>query len=133
VSSSWLNFVGGCKSRLSAICRSLFLSRQRLREKVQKLQRRLDESEQAAERARAEAEAALAEAQRAAARIAELEQTLQRERTDRSSFALPEDLPLPRHQYGPRMIALCVNLARRVGLRPAAAVLKIFFLGWAFR
>ena len=98
---------------------------------MQQLRERLDESERAAQRAETECKRARADSERQAARIAELEQALQRERAECSAFRLPEDLPLPRHQYGPRMISLCVNLARRVGLRSAMAVLEIFFLGWA--
>ena len=40
---------------------------------------------------------------------------------------LPEDPPLPRHQFGARMISLCVNLARVIGLRPSVACLEIVF------
>ena len=40
---------------------------------------------------------------------------------------LPSDLPLPHHSYGPKMIALCLNLARRIGFRPTVTALKIIF------
>ena len=40
---------------------------------------------------------------------------------------LPEDPPLPLHQFGARMISLCVNLARVIGLRPSVACLEIVF------
>lgn len=39
----------------------------------------------------------------------------------------PDDPPLPCHEYGPMMIAMCVELVRRVGLRAAPDVLKIVF------
>ena len=42
---------------------------------------------------------------------------------------LPDDPPLPHHEFGPKMISLCVNLARRIGLRPAPDVLKMI-LEW---
>lgn len=42
---------------------------------------------------------------------------------------LPSDPPLPGHQFGPRMICLAVTLAMAVGFRPAARVLKIFWIG----
>lgn len=42
---------------------------------------------------------------------------------------LPEDPPLPHHEFGPKMISLCVNLARCTGLRAAAKVLKMV-LDW---
>lgn len=40
---------------------------------------------------------------------------------------LPDDPPLPDHCYGAKMISLCVNLARTVGLRPAQSALQIVF------
>jgi hypothetical protein len=40
---------------------------------------------------------------------------------------LPDDPPLPHHEFGPKMISLCVNLARRIGLRPTVDCLQIVF------
>lgn len=40
---------------------------------------------------------------------------------------LPSDLPLPYHCFGPKMIALCLNLARRIGFRPTVSALEIIF------
>jgi hypothetical protein len=40
---------------------------------------------------------------------------------------LPSDLPLPHHTYGPKMIALCLNLCQEVGFRPAPKALSIIF------
>ena len=40
---------------------------------------------------------------------------------------LPHDPPLPHHEFGPKMISLCVNLARRIGLRPTIACLQIIY------
>lgn len=42
---------------------------------------------------------------------------------------LPHDPPLPHHEFGPKMISLCVNLARRIGLRPTVDCLQIVFDG----
>jgi hypothetical protein len=133
VSLSWPKFWVACKSRMSAIGRSLFQSRQRLRKKVTQLRMQLEESEAEQRRVEAALERARAEAAGQAARIAELERELKCQRTERAAVALPEDSPLPRHQYGPKMISLCVNLARRVGFRATVAVLEIFFGGWESR
>lgn len=40
---------------------------------------------------------------------------------------LPHDPPLPYHRFGPKMISVCVNLARRVGLRSCVSCLEIVF------
>lgn len=40
---------------------------------------------------------------------------------------LPDDPPLPHHTYGPKLMSLCINLAKAVGLRASQNALKIFF------
>lgn len=42
---------------------------------------------------------------------------------------LPHDPPLPGHQFGPKMISVCVNLARTIGLRAAVTCLQSI-LNW---
>ena len=44
--------------------------------------------------------------------------------------ALPDDPPLRRHGYGPRLISLAVNLAQAVGFRGAQRALRIVFEWW---
>jgi len=58
-------------------------------------------------------------------RVAQLERENQRLRE--APIRLPDDPPLPHHQFGPRMICLCVNLARAIGLRPTITCLEIVF------
>jgi hypothetical protein len=48
-------------------------------------------------------------------------------RSQAESLRLPDDPPLAGHGYGPKMIALCVNVTRRVGLRATEGVLRILF------
>lgn len=52
-----------------------------------------------------------------------------RKRNDeaKQSVNLPEDRPIGTHGFGARMISLSVNMARLVGLRGAARVLRLFF------
>ena len=45
----------------------------------------------------------------------------------RQAPVLPHDPPLPYHRFGAKMIALCVNLARRIGLRSCVSCLEIVF------
>ncbi len=49
------------------------------------------------------------------------------ERLRQQPPALPDDPRLPSHGFGPKMISLCVNLARKIGLRPTAACLRVVF------
>ncbi len=40
---------------------------------------------------------------------------------------LPNDLPLPHHSFGPKMISLCLNLSNRLGFRPTESALRVIF------
>lgn len=42
-------------------------------------------------------------------------------------ITLKNDLPLPHHSYGPKMISLCINLSKSLGFRPARRALEIIF------
>jgi hypothetical protein len=61
------------------------------------------------------------------ARLAQLE--IENQRLRQQPVTLPSDPPLPKHGYGPKMISLCVNMARRIGLRAVPDVLAMF-LKW---
>ena len=123
MATSWSDFFPQCKSRLSAIARSLFLGRVRLRRQIRKpgLQRH----------------ELLARVKHDRARIRQLEadkRELQARNLALETEAAtprPWDLPLgdiPKgQQYGVGLIVLCVNLARMIGLRPAVRALGIFF------
>ena len=93
-----------------------------------------------AERARSKANEiqrlrkAVAEQEREAARLREqlANQKIELERLRMENDQLrkqppqvPHDPPLPGHNYGAKMIALCVNLARRTGLRAVPDVLAL--------
>lgn len=41
--------------------------------------------------------------------------------------AFTKDRPLPGHQYGVRLIALCIELAKRIGFRATSFVVELFF------
>jgi hypothetical protein len=51
------------------------------------------------------------------------------ERLRRRPPVLPHDPPLPQHGFGPKMISVCVNLARKIGLRASVTCLQIV-LDW---
>ena len=56
-----------------------------------------------------------------------LQQQQENEQLRQQPIKLPPDLPLPNHSYGPRMIALCMNLSKDMGFRPAETALRIVF------
>lgn len=124
MAKSWTEFRVRVKSRCTAWARALWLGRKKQAENCRRLKQ-----EQA----------------RLQERVRELEAELQRERDANrrlreearrvecaamsavESRRWPDDPPLAGHGYGVKMMSLCVNVARRVGLRAAEAVLKIVF------
>lgn len=86
-----------------------------------------------AERAREQSQEAMARCQ---ARCQQLEQEnqdlrqqvgdLQTELAQPRAVCLPLGAVPPGQQYGANMIALCVNLARKLGIRRTVRALKIF-------
>jgi len=52
---------------------------------------------------------------------------VENQRLQQQPPVLPHDPPLPCHEFGPKMIAVCVNLAREIGLRASVTCLKIVF------
>jgi len=56
-----------------------------------------------------------------------LQQQRQNEELRRQPITLPSDLPLPHHSFGPKMISLCLNLAKQIGFRPTETALKVVF------
>jgi hypothetical protein len=122
VDASWIEFRQRVKSRWSAWSRSLWLSREtwsgtcrELQRQAFDLHRQCDELERRWQQARQEIQALRGELRRRdAARQAAL-------------VTLPDDPPVGNHGYGARLISLCVNLARQVGLRAAESALRTVF------
>ena len=56
-----------------------------------------------------------------------LQQQQENEQLRKQPVTLPTDLPLRNHTYGPRMIALCMNLSKHIGFRPTETALNIVF------
>lgn len=55
------------------------------------------------------------------------ERSTSSERTSPAPNPLLCELPIPGHQFAARMIALCINLAKQVGFRPARRALQTIF------
>jgi hypothetical protein len=121
--TSWPKFVSECKSRFSAIGRSCYLGREKWRE-------RYHESEQTVAQLRGElaeygerCEQLEQQAREQSARIAELEAQL----AEPQPLQLPLGEPPPGQQYGAGLIALSLNLARKIGFRPAVHALEVMW------
>ena len=121
--SSWPIFVSQCKSRLSVIARSCFLGRAHWRTKYYEVNELLWEAYEEGEKCEARREQLEQENLQLRQRVSEFERQLAQPR--------PVTLPLgdvPRgQQYGAGMVTLCVNLARKIGLRPVVRALQVVF------
>ena len=113
---SWTEFRKRVKSRCSAWGRSLWLGRRKYAGKCRRLKR--ENAEGAARQRELEAELQREREAHQACRV-ELQRREALARVE--SPRLPDDPPLAGHGYGPKLMSLCANLARRVGLRAAEA------------
>lgn len=121
--SSWPIFMCECKSRLSAIARSCFLGRAQWREKYRELNALLQEVREEGERFEARREQLEQQNRQLQQRISELEVQL----AERQPVQLPLGHAPRGQQYGTGMITVCVNLARKIGLRPTEQALHVVF------
>lgn len=127
VGLSWPEFTAQCKSRLSALARSLYLSRSQLEVKCNEFEIEIEERdlELASKAAELQERNELIASQ--AARIRVLEDSLAKAKARDPAVRLADDPPLFQHQFGGRMISLSVNLASKIGLRAAEKVLEIIW------
>lgn len=125
--SLWGIFIAACKSRLSAIARSLFLGRERAKTKIREFKNLITQLRESARQSQTRIAKLEAENERLRTKAAELE--IQSELLRNMP---PTNLPIgevpPGQQFGAGMACLCVNLARRIGLRPTVEALDIFFV-----
>ena len=123
MSLSWIEQAKKYNSPLSVVAGFLLRSRQtqaeRAKRRTQEIQQLRKSLEQQRQTIREQHEQ-LAEKD---SQIARLENQWLR----KQSPTLPVDPRLPHHEFGPKMISLCVNLSREIGLRPTCSALKIFF------
>ena len=125
--TSWIEQAKQFKSSLSVVAGFLLRSRQtqaqraksRTRE-IQQLRKDLEQQQRTIREQRQQ----LAEKNSQIARV-----QIENQRLRKQPPTLPDDPPLPHHEFGPKMISLCVNLARRTGLRSTPDVLKMI-LAW---
>lgn len=108
---SWPEFTSECKSRFSALARSLYLSRSRLEAKYNEIKIEIEERNLELKSRAAELQERNDLIASQAARIRELEKSLAKAKASNPAVRLANDPPLFQHQFGGRMISLSVNLA----------------------
>jgi hypothetical protein len=115
--------VSNCKSRLSAIARSCYLRALNLAEKYREAKQAVKSLEESLAKSTAHCRELENENHELCQRVVDLE----------AALAGPHSVELPLgdaprgQQYGANMIALCVNLARKLGIRPTVRALEVFF------
>ena len=117
--------VQGYKSGWRVVAGFLHRSRETQKQRGGHWKLRCGQQAQQIERAKAAEMAALAEVAKAQEQVRQLQAEVDRLKSQ--PVQLPSDPPLPKHQYGARLIALCVNLAQKIGLRATPVVLRIFW------
>jgi hypothetical protein len=117
--------LSGFKSSLYDFARSVLRSRDGLRQRVRQFQ----EANKQLQLKKQDVERRLKAAQERAEQQAQLCRSYQEEIRELKAkpVQLPADLPPRNHTYGAGLIALCLNLAQRIGFRPTSAALEIVF------
>jgi transposase-like protein len=123
VSTLWPIFRSQCKTRLSSLSRSLFLSRERATQRAQRATDRLHVVCRRLAQAHSVQSKLEADNKALRQRISELQQ----QASNQPQFQLPSDLSVPGQQFGARMIELSINMASQIGIRPTVRALKILF------
>ncbi len=126
--TSWIEQARQFKSPLAVVAGFLLRSRETQAERakcrtqeLQQLKKIVDQQSQTI----GELQEQLAERNLQIARL-----QIENRRLHDQPTSLPSDPPLAQHKFGPKMISLCVNLARRIGLRPVPDVLKMICDAW---
>lgn len=113
------------KASVREVARGLLRSRNNQAERAERLARENRSLQEVNRQLRDELQSARRELQAT-------QQLLRQERQENEQLReqpirLPTDLPLPHHSYGPKMIALCLNICRAIGFRPAVTALRVVF------
>jgi hypothetical protein len=119
--------VGQYSAPLYEVARNLLRSRTTQRERAEELKRQLAEQKRINEQLQAERRRQDEQLRLAKEQLYRARQELKRLREQ--PLVLPDDPPVPNHSYGPRMISVCVQLAKKIGLRASTEALKIV-LAW---
>jgi hypothetical protein len=113
------------KSSLYEVSRNLLRSRTRLFEKTKQLQAINNELRLKNQ----ELQRQIKQAREREEQQTQLLRSYQKENRElrQKPIRLPAELPLPNHSFGPGLMALCLNLAKRIGFRATSSALRIVF------
>lgn len=112
------------RSRLRVVAAMLWRSREAQAQRAEKLKKEIVELFKQNKQQEALLQQANHEADQRRVQIRNLQAKVLR--LEEQPVRLPADPVLPCHHYGPKMIALSINLAKNGGLRAAASALQLF-------
>ena len=129
VAISWSNHWGNCKSRLSAIARCCYLGRNTWKERALKHQETISELQSSNSKLSSEiaAKEAVIDELTKQLKQSQVESKLPKDDADEQPPCIPISAVPPGLQFDAKIIELSLNLARRVGMRPAVAAMEIVF------
>lgn len=125
MNGSWTRCWSQYKSPLRVVVQCLLRGRVAAARKKERLKRERDEARRGLARQQAELQRQQCEIEELRRQVRQLE--AENRKLAEAPALLPDDPPLPRHQFGPRLISLAVNLGRTVGLRGAERTMQIVF------
>jgi hypothetical protein len=117
------NSLGQYSSSLYEIARGVLRSRQNQASKAERLAEELESSETERLRVTQDLQSRGDELERTRQQLYSAQRELQ-ELGD-NPITLPTDPPVLHHCYGPKMISLCLTLAKKLGFRPTEAALNV--------
>lgn len=123
--ASWTERAKQFKSPLFVVTGFLLRSRETQAKRAKNRTKQIQRLNKLVEQQRATIRRLEAEIAEKAAEIAR--RKIENQQLRKQPPILPQDPPLPDHKFGPKMISLCVNLARRIGLRSVTDVLRMVF------
>ena len=118
------NEVRKYRSPLRVVAAMLWRSRESLARRLEKCKKDVAELCQHKQQQHARLQRAEEEIEVFKQQVCELKVEIQS--LENQPLRLPIDPVLPCHHYGPKMIALSINLAQKVGLRRAESALQLF-------
>lgn len=117
--------VGKFKSPLRTVAAALFRSRQTQRNRVEQKSERIRDLKQTFQKHSQVITKLQQQLAQKKLQVAQLH--AENQRLQQQPPVLPHDPRLPHHEFGPKMISMCVNLAAKVGLRASITSLEIVF------
>ena len=119
---SWFHSIQQFKSPIRVLAANFLRSREKQKQINQQLKQQINQQRKENQKRKQQIQK---QNQRLKQQQQQIQQQAENQRLRSQPVRLPPDPPLGRSGYGSRRIALAINLARKIGFRPAAQALEI--------